>query len=571
MNRRPIQPGELLAIDPKSLQRDADGIFFFFSPNIPENEYVDGVAIVHVRGPLDHHSGYGDNYDAIRERAEEAFACDEASAVIFRIDSPGGAVSGLYDTCRIIRGLAEASDKRSIAYVDEHAFSAAYAVACTCDEIVIPESGLTGSIGVISTMADQVDHDQANGFNFVTITSGERKADGHIHVRISADAVAAEEKRVEKMALQFFRMVRESRGLPITQIRGFQAGLFLGAEAEAAGVADRVQAFDELFAELCSGGDTVTHEPTDGTTLDTSGTHGSALTQEISRMRSYRAQLLEQLKTAKATLATAKGIEKTKAEVRVEVLTAQLGAYKKVTEKHVEHSKTHEEDEGDEDEEGNETDRDDDEEGDEEKDASSAKKPAKAAAKKAAKGEEEDEEEEEEEEEAMYEDEEDALVSLVERMAGPQRPKALAALHALKGAASAGQKALKAVAQMQRDRSQERFGQAISGALTERRLTKREAKALRAGNDLDGKPLAEGERGTYLRALLHSRPKAMFAGADVDLPNPIPPQRDAHGNMILPPDLQKQLDAAVMATGVDAKKVLSDYSDRSGNGAMPKE
>jgi ClpP class serine protease len=533
LSRRAIRYGEAFAIDPRAIQRDADGIFVLFAPDAPENEYANGVACVHIRGPLDHHAGYGDNYDAIRERARQAFECDDAETVIFRIDSPGGAVSGLYDTVRAIRGMAEASGKRTIAYVDERAFSAAYALSCACEEIVLPESGLCGSIGVISTMADQVKADKMHGLNFVTITSGDRKADGHIHVPISDDAIEAERRRVDTLALQFFQAVKAARGLPIKAIRGFQAGLFLGAKAVTAGVADRVMGWDQLFAE--AGVPSTGRQR--GTTVPASGGTGNVTPRERAEMN-VRGELLKELRAARAALASAStDVDKATIAGRVAGLEAAVAAYKRVTEKHVEHSKTQEEDE-EEDEEGNETDRGDDEKDDEKKEASS-KKSAKAAA-----------EEDDEEEEASAEDEEEAeakaLLSIVRGATGKRGAAAAGAVSAM---LSDYPKMRAELAAVKRVQAQERVSAKVDAALGERRITKREAKTLRT------KPMA------HVEAFLEARPAALFAGSDDDLARPVPPQHDAHGNEVLPPDLQKQLD--------QREDVLKDFSGRQStiNGA----
>lgn len=537
MNRRPIQLGEILAIDPKAIQREADSIFVLFSPEAPGNEYARGVACVHIRGPLDHHAGFGDNYDAIRERAREAFESEDSHAVIFRIDSPGGAVSGLLDTVRSIRLMAEASEKRSIAYVDERAFSAAYALACACDEIVLPESGLCGSIGVISTMADQVEHDKAHGMNFVTIASGDRKTDGHIHVPISEDAVAAERVRVDELATQFFQMVRESRGLSVKAVRGFQAALFLGAEAETSGVADRVETFDQLFEELAS---EVAPLDTHGTPESVSGGTPRAKREE-EKMRGYRAELLESLKVAKAALAKAKPAEKASLEGQVTAYSAALEAYKKVTEKHVEHQKTHEEDDGDEEEDGNETDRDDDEEDDE--DDEDDKKSKKAASKsKATKAESDDEEEE-----ARQDDEEEAkaLLSIVRGETGQRGMAAQGALAGLIAKAKDADKLATRVARLEQEKLDERRDAIVKSALDSKRLTPAEAK------DLRKRPMA------YVDAFLAARPKSVVYATADDMPVPAPVPNSLMGQ--LPPDLQKQLELAAKTTGIPEAKLLESY------------
>jgi capsid assembly protease len=225
-------------------------MFWMMSPPPPENEMHNQVAIVHVRGPIDHHdAGDGDSYDAITRRVQEAHDSD-ARTVVMCIDSPGGVVSGLNQCVHALRGIADASGKDFIAYVGEMATSAAYALCCSCDEVITPPSGICGSIGVISTMASEAAADAAHGYDYRLLTSGSHKADGHPHAPITNDATKAEQGRVDKLAMQFFNIASKARGISVDTIRSYQAGLFLGKEAVRAGLADSVMGYRTLLETL---------------------------------------------------------------------------------------------------------------------------------------------------------------------------------------------------------------------------------------------------------------------------------------------------------------------------------
>jgi len=450
-----------------------------FSPSAPENEYADGIASVHIRGPLDHHEGFGDNYDAIRDRAQEAFEDEDTHTVVFKIDSPGGAVSGLLDTVRAIRLMSEASAKPSVAYVDERAFSAAYALASAFDPIMLPG--------------------------------------------------------------QVFELVHEHRGVSVKRVRGYQAGLFLGKKAVDAGLADDVGTFDELMAQLKKG------LAQTGTTVPPSKDKAETVT-----MRGYRNTLVAQLKEARQALAKATAKEKSALEGKVAGLQAALEAYEKTTEKHIEHHKTKESGDEDEDEEGNETDRGDDEEGDEEKGdededdeeakganskqsaKSKSSSKAKAGKSKARYDGEEDAASEEDEEEARSEDDEEE-----------GRLKQLRA----------------DVTTLTRARENDKRKATLDAALKDRRITPAERKTLAK------------ESMPYIRAYLDARPRGLLmATGDGIEPAVIPGMTTGQ----LPPDLQKQLDMAVAASGgtITAEQFQKDYEaeqakrNTSRNGAV---
>ena len=248
--RRDIRSGELLAVAPGYVHSIGAEMWWDHVPAAPPNETIGQVAVVHIRGVLDHHEGDGgDSYDAICKRVGEACQSD-ARTIVLRIDSPGGVVSGLNECVGEIRTLAKEARKRLICYVGEMAASAAYALACSCEEIVCPRSAILGSVGVISSMTSYADANEAHGVKVVTITSGECKADGHPDAPITDGALKRERARVEKFAGQFFRLAGKARALDPDALRSYQAALFVGGDAVRAELADVVMGWRELLAAL---------------------------------------------------------------------------------------------------------------------------------------------------------------------------------------------------------------------------------------------------------------------------------------------------------------------------------
>lgn len=218
------------------------------NPSAPVNE--GGVACVDVRGPLTHHQTFGlDCYDAVLARVRAAVAT-EAHTVLLKLDSPGGDVYGCFETARAIRAAAAAGGKKLVAYVDGRATSAAYALACAADEIVVPATGCVGSIGVVDMLASVARQDAAMGIDVAVVTSGARKADGNPHVPLSEGALAAHQAHVDELAAVFYAWVAERRPLSVEAVRGLEAALFVGASALAAGLVDQVADFLDLRGTL---------------------------------------------------------------------------------------------------------------------------------------------------------------------------------------------------------------------------------------------------------------------------------------------------------------------------------
>ena len=250
MKRHALRAGEYLAISPDAIKRDADGFFLMLGPDAPANTKHGTVAVVHIRGALGHYkTDGGDSYEAIVERVQEALDT-EPSAVVFRIESPGGVVAGLNETVRKLQGMSKSAGVPFIAVVDEMAASAAYAMACSCSEIYAPPSAITGSVGVISTMVSQSEADKAMGIDFRIITSGARKADGHVHAPITDAAVSAETRRVAELADQFFALAGAARRMVPKKLAALNAAIYLAKDARKVGLIDSVFSFDATVTAL---------------------------------------------------------------------------------------------------------------------------------------------------------------------------------------------------------------------------------------------------------------------------------------------------------------------------------
>lgn len=220
----------------------------YYDPPTPvSHEMRDGVAVVAITGPLMHHKGWFESYDAIKERVSLALA-GRPKAVVLSIDSPGGVVSGCMETARELRAMAAAAKVPLLAHVEGTACSAAYAIASAAERIALPETGLVGSIGVITAMYDHSAADARYGLRVEMIASGERKADGCPSVPITPEAMAAEQTIVDTLAGVFFELVAEHRGTNAEAVRGLEAGVMLGRAAITAGLADEVASLDEMIA-----------------------------------------------------------------------------------------------------------------------------------------------------------------------------------------------------------------------------------------------------------------------------------------------------------------------------------
>lgn len=240
--RTTARPDEVLAIVP------AKAFYFMFSCANTETTLTDdGVAIVNIEGGLEHKAGWFDSYESIVQRVREAAEDEDVKSVVLKIDSPGGDVSGLYESVKTIQAIKDETGKPFYAYANELAASAAYALACSCDEIYMPEAAGVGSIGVISMMGEMTGKDRKDGIKYEVITSGARKADGNPHVEISDGARKRVQRRVDGLAAMFFALVADSRGVSAKKVEALQADVFYGDDALQTRLADGLASWDEFL------------------------------------------------------------------------------------------------------------------------------------------------------------------------------------------------------------------------------------------------------------------------------------------------------------------------------------
>ena len=466
---------EALAID-----RRADILDLLMGAPPRDNETVGSAIVVHVNGPLEQRANprgpnpekdgyYGDSYEQIRTRFTAALA-EEPEAIILRIDSPGGVVAGLTQFVDALTAAKEASGIPVYAYADELIASAAYALACVADEIITPASGIVGSIGVIALLCDQVEADKKAGLNFVTITSGARKDDGHPHTSISEDAIAAEAKRVDALAEQFFDLVRRARGFDPAPL---EAGVFTGDEAVDVGVADYVMGWDDVVAQfaLAEGGTRVSASPS----VAQPGT--TAKGRDMLKLKNLIAAKRAALKSAKGTARASLNAEIASLEFALASLksAAPKAAYKKTTKTETKEEKTDDEEpDGDEDAEHEEPDGDEKESAKDDESAEDAE------------GDDEGEDAESEESEEDAEDE------------APKKDARRGQSAALREKAEAHDRLAAEVAQLRAAEVKREKAALIDAALTGRRITKAHAKMLRT------------EKLSFVKGFLKMHTKALY-------------------------------------------------------------
>ena len=225
-----------------------------------------GTAVVPVMGVL----GDWMPYSYITGMIEKALKRDDINEIVLLIDSPGGAVAGLFDSCRFIEKASK--KKKCTAYVTGMACSAAYAIATACDEIYMMEDAEVGSCGCYAHAVEYSDaYFEKEGFLHRVFRS---KCSPKKNCSVITDEVEAEafQKEIDALGEKYLRYVAKRRKCAYSDaLENFgKGGVLMGEEAIAAGMVDGIKTLEELGIEEADTGSTKTNKVAteDGTEIN---------------------------------------------------------------------------------------------------------------------------------------------------------------------------------------------------------------------------------------------------------------------------------------------------------------
>ena len=213
-----------------------------------------GIAVIPIHGTLvkrvlgmEAASGLT-SYGGIAQEIDAALADPLVQGILLDIDSPGGEASGSFELARQIRHAA--TQKPVWAVANDAAYSAAYALAASAQRLIVTETGGVGSIGVIALHIDQSAKDAQEGYRYTAVTAGAHKNDFSPHHPLSDEAKAELQAEVDRLYGLFVEHVTAMRSLNADAVRATEAGLYFGANAITAGLADAVSSFETALADF---------------------------------------------------------------------------------------------------------------------------------------------------------------------------------------------------------------------------------------------------------------------------------------------------------------------------------
>lgn len=204
------------------------------------------------------------SYAAIRTAFDELLEDDAVTAIILRLDTPGGMASGCFD---LVDHIYQARGRKPFyALVDDYAASAGFALASACDEIWVSRTGGVGSVGVVAYHYDWSGNNAQIGLKVTPLYAGARKVDFNPNFPLSEEAHAEALADLEDMRTLFVDTVARNLGMESDAVRATEAATYRGQAAVDIGFATRLGTWPDLIAHLSAEGTPA--PPTPGDDVD---------------------------------------------------------------------------------------------------------------------------------------------------------------------------------------------------------------------------------------------------------------------------------------------------------------
>jgi signal peptide peptidase SppA len=214
---------------------------------------VQQIAVIDLNGPLMKAVGSmesGTSTVMARRDLRKAAADPEVAAILLRIDSPGGTVSGTADLGAEVARAA--SMKPTWAFVEDLGASAAYWIASQTSKIVAnAKTALVGSIGTLLVVYDLSAAAEKEGIKAMVFGTGPLKGAGAPGAPVTEEQQDYFRTIVNSAQASFDAAIRKGRGMTEKKLAEVKTGgVFPASEAMGHGLIDSIQSMEKTLADL---------------------------------------------------------------------------------------------------------------------------------------------------------------------------------------------------------------------------------------------------------------------------------------------------------------------------------
>ena len=191
----------------------------------------------------------GDNkVDLLTQQLDRAARDSAVKAVVLRINSPGGTVTGSENMYELLRRFRATSGKPIVASVQEVGASGGYYVALSADRIVAAPTSVVGSIGVIFNAFSVEGGLGKLGIKSEVVKSGPMKDMASPFKDMSDEERKVMQQTVDEYFERFRSTVADRRKLDGEAIARVSDGrVFSGAQAKALGLVDQLGILEDAI------------------------------------------------------------------------------------------------------------------------------------------------------------------------------------------------------------------------------------------------------------------------------------------------------------------------------------
>ena len=134
------------------------------------------------------------------------------------------------------------------AFVNEHAYSAAFSIASVADKVVVTRTGGVGSVGVVTSHVNASGAMDRLGYKITFIHAGKHKVDGNPYESLPEAVKNRMQARIDGLYDIFVSTVARNLGLDDQAVRATEALTYSAEDAVELGFAHEIAPFDEALA-----------------------------------------------------------------------------------------------------------------------------------------------------------------------------------------------------------------------------------------------------------------------------------------------------------------------------------
>lgn len=228
--------------------------------NIPYMAYIEnGVGVIEVNGVLTAEFAPWNRYMGLVSYDEIAYAAramavmadgGEVSAVILKVNSPGGDANGIETASSALKLLAKVVPVYT--YTDKEMCSAGYWLGCIGLEIWSSKLATVGSIGVMLTIRTVVDALKMQGMKVRVMREGQYKAALNPFEEPKEEDLARIQAQMHIMYEMFTAHVADQLGMKAAELKSGpgQGQTFLGIQAIKEGLVHKIGSMEDMVKAL---------------------------------------------------------------------------------------------------------------------------------------------------------------------------------------------------------------------------------------------------------------------------------------------------------------------------------